>query len=172
MSPREAIGWLRHELRVRKRRFLADLDAERISSFQSFYYPMIMVAGLYCGFGADAPTAALADTLGRPVYLGWLCLNIACPMSTLLGRRLYAKAATAQPGQPNPAAGAAAMQLVGDGGVWGAILIYFGCFVNTFYWGQGIYPTFFFLMGIPGGFMFTLRSWRRWRQIRSIEKLL
>ena len=64
------------------------------------------------------------------------------------------------------------MQFAGDGGVWGLILVYTACLINTTYWGQPLYVTIYFLMGIPGGFMFTLRSMRRLRQIKRRERRL
>jgi hypothetical protein len=53
--------------------------------------------------------------------------------------------------------------------VWGAIITYIACVINTSLWGQGLYGAFFVLMGVPGGFMFTLRSVRRLLQIRRNE---
>lgn len=155
-----------------RRRFLQNLDEERISSFQTFYYWMIVLAGLYIWLVAEEPTRALLDTLGPGVYEGWVVLNLVCPLMTLIGRKLYNKSADIGEGKPNPAYGAALLQLWGDAGVWSAILIYAGCFFTTFYWGEPLYATFFFLMGIPGGFRFTWRSWRRIRQIHRTERRL
>lgn len=168
MSPivRRAL-WLRRKLDARRRKFLYDIDQERISSFQSFYYPMVFVAGLYLAFGADEPTRALADTLGSTAFHSWLALHFICPPATLIGRRMWRKADTAAAGEPNSGLLGARLQLLGDGGVWAAICIYVACLINTSYWGSAIYPSFYLLMGVPGGFMFTLRSWRRLRQINE-----
>lgn len=166
--------WLRHDsahwLAVRKLKFDEAIDKERVSDYQKFYYPMIFIGGVYLAFAADDPTQALADTLGPVAFDGWLGLHLVCPWMTLLGRRIYAQAGRAAPGEPNGAYGAAWMQLSGDGGIWGAILVYVGCIFNTFYWGQALYPSFYLLMGVPGGFLFTYRSLRRLRQINRRAK--
>lgn len=180
MSPlKRPIVWLRRELvyrievgRRQIRRFGIVVDRELVSDYQKFYYPMIFLSGMYLAFVADEPTMALAVTLGRPFYLCWLGLHLVCPWMTLLGRRIYAKAKTTAPGEPNGALGAAWMQFAGDGGVWGAILIYVFCLFNTAYWGQAIYPSFYLLMGVPGGFMFTYRSFRRLRQINRRAQVI
>lgn len=154
----------------RRHVFLMNLDEEKITSWQWFYYPMIVFAGVYLWLGADEPTKVLIDNLGPHVYEGWLTLNIVPPVMTLVGRRLYAKAATYPEGAPNPGYGAALLQLWGDLGVWSAILIYALCTFNTTEWGQPLYATFYFAMGIPGGFLFSLRSWRRLREIHKLER--
>lgn len=159
-------------LEIKRKRFLITLDAERISGFQAFYYPMISFAGVYLWLIADQPTEALLQALGPYVYEGWLTLNIVCPQMTLFGRRLYSKAATVKPGKSNSSYGAAWLQFWGDAGVWGAILIYAACLFNSYFIGQPLYTAFYFLMGIPGGFMFTLRSWRRIHEIHRTEREL
>lgn len=157
-----------------RRRFVANnLDQEpRIGVFQWFYYPMFVVDGLYTWLVADEYTKAITGTLGPLVAAGWLLLTLSCPIIALTGRVLTYTASKAPPGQPNPGVAGAYLQLTGDGGVWFTILVYFVCFANTFEWGQPLYTTFYFLMGIPGGFMFTLRSVYRLRQVRRRVELL
>jgi hypothetical protein len=162
-DPRPALSNLQDKFRTR-------LKEERIQDYQAFYYPMIATAGIYCWLVADDLTTALNGALGGWAYNGWLALNIVCPILARLGRRLTANAAKKAEGEANPGVAGALLQLTGDGGVFGAIVIYFICFCSVFYWGMPMYTTFFFLMGIPGGFLFTLRSVQRWLEIRRREK--
>jgi hypothetical protein len=161
--------------RARWRRFELRVDEERAETLQRVYYPMLVVAGLYCWLGSDEMTKPLTKMIGEgPLTAftlgGFIGLHLVCPVLTLIGRRLTARTATIPAGEPNPGVGAALLQLSGDGGILGAILIYFGCIVGSFEWGQPMYTTFYFLMGVPGGFLFTLRSWRRWKQIQRRGK--
>lgn len=148
------------------------LREERIQDYQAFYYPMIATAGVYCWLVADDLTTAMEPVLGGWSYGGWLALNIICPIIARVGRHMTAHAATKVEGENNPAVMGALLQLTGDAGVFGAIIIYFVCFCAVFYWGMPMYTTFFFLMGIPGGFLFTIRSVQRWNEIRAREKKL
>lgn len=156
-----------------RRKFVADnLDQEpRIGSYQWFYYPMVVLINLYCAAVADEQTAAL-QAIGQWALTCWLVLGLACPVLALTGRVLTAQAAKAQPLQPNPGVGGAYLQLTGDGGVWATILIYFACWLSVFDWGDPLYTTGYFLMGIPGGFMFTVRSVWRVRQTRRRARLI
>jgi hypothetical protein len=154
----------------RRQRFFEGLDAESIRGFQTMYYWFIVVAGLY-QLVSDGPPEPVAASLGPPYYEGWVLLNIVCPIMTLIGRRIFGKVGRdTLPGAPNGSRGAALLQLAGDGGVWGLILIYTACLINTTYFGQPLYVTIYFLMGVPGGFMFTLRSVRRVLQIKRREQ--
>lgn len=157
-------------MRVQIRAFFQRIDAESISTFQTMYYSLIIFAGLYLALAANAPPQNVEPVMGHWQYHAWLGLNILCPTMTLIGRWLTHRAAAIPAGEANPARGAAWMQLVGDGGVWGAIIIYVACLAETTWWGQGLYGAFFVLMGVPGGFMFTLRSARRLWQIRARER--
>lgn len=151
-------------LRQRVRKYLQAIDREHIGFFQTWvYYPCVLSAGLYLLVGADDPTEALEDTLGTRAYMSWLALNIACPVFALWGRRVWEYSHHHH--LPSRCRLAAGLMLIGDGGIFGAILVYVGCLINTVYWGQALYPTFFFLMSIPTGFNFTFRSWRRLRQL-------
>lgn len=162
---------VRRMAKARRRKFFETLDTESIRGFQTMYYWFIIFAGLYLVFGASGPPEAIAVSLGHPYYEGWVWLNIVCPLMTLWGRRVYDNAGKrAAPGEPNSSRAGATLQFAGDGGVWGLILIYTACLINTTYWGQPLYVTIYFLMGIPGGFMFTLRSARRLRQIKRRER--
>lgn len=153
-------------------RLLARLDSETVTAYQTVYYVILICAGLYLWLGARVPTQALEDTLGPNIYNGWLALNIAAPLSTLYGRRLMTVSARMKPGEPNPGLAGAWLQAAGDGGVWGAVIVYVGCVFNTAYWGQAIYPSFFVLVGVPAGLMFSVRSWRRICQINRSAKRL
>lgn len=146
-----------------REKFLEGLDDESIRGYQKFYYPTVMVAGLYLWLAADAPTQALADTLGEVAFSSWLLLHFICPPATLIGRRVYARGESEF--RRDLKRLGARLQLLGDSGVWAAICIYVACLINTTYWGDAIYPSFYLLMGVPGGFRFTLRSWRRLRQV-------
>lgn len=148
-----------------RQRFLQDIDDESIRGYQKWYYPTIIVAGLYCWLGADQPTQALAVTLGQVAYSSWLLLHFLCPPAALIGRWVYDRGERL--GKRDTLYLGARLQLIGDAGVWAAILIYVACLINTTYWGAAIYPSFYLLMGIPGGFRFTLRSWRRLRQLKE-----
>lgn len=161
LADQPPIPWLRR----RWLSFLVTLDAESIRNFQAMYYVFIMVGGLYLLCFAQLPPQPIEDTLGRPIYVGWLLLNIICPIMMFIGRRLTARASVAEPGAGNPGVGGAWLQLAGDGGIWGAICIYIMCVFSASWWGQGLYAVFFVGMGVPGGAMFTYRSYRRLRQI-------
>jgi hypothetical protein len=156
-------------IRQQTRGFFLALDQERISTYQTMYYLLIITAGLYLALVASAPPQLIEVTLGPINYLGFLALNIVCPLMTLIGRRIVTLAARRPLGGSNGAFGGAWLQLAGDSGVWGAIIVYIACVINTSVWGQGLYGAFFVLMGVPGGFMFTLRSVRRLMQIRAAE---
>lgn len=133
---------------------------------------MIVLDGLYTWLAADEFTLAITHTLGPLPAGGWLALTLLCPVLSLTGRVLTGRAAKAEPDQPNPGVAGAWLQLTGDGGVWFTILTYFVCWVNVFRWGDPLYTTFYFLMGIPGGALFTLRSSRRLIQIRRRRRLI
>lgn len=166
------IHWLLRVFDDRRRRFFENLDEESIRGFQTMYYWFIVCAGLY-QVVSNGPPEAVAVSLGHPYYEGWVWLNVACPPMTLIGRRIFSKVGKdSEPGDPNGSHGAALLMLAGDGGVFGLIVIYTACLVNTVYWGQPLYTTIYFLMGIPGGFMFTLRSVRRLMQIRRRARRL
>jgi hypothetical protein len=154
----------------RYKAFLTVLDAESIVAFQAMYYTIIAGAGLYLWLAADAPPQNVEPVMGHVQYQLWLGLNIICPIGTLVGRWLTSRSAKIDAGEPNPALGAAWLQFVCDAGVWGAIAIYVACIFETTEWGAGLYGAFFVLMGIPGGFMFTLRSGRRLLQIKKRER--
>jgi hypothetical protein len=151
----------------RKARFNAMVDAELIEPFQSFvYYPMIILFTAYLAFFADGPPQSVEDTLGTFSYGIWLILGTAFPALSMFGRHLYNSASKTCDGEPNSAYGGAWLMLAGDFGVWGAINGYMACVGNTAWWGQGLWAVGFVLMGVPGGAMFTYRSFRRLRQIR------
>lgn len=171
-AARRRARWIRRTVKTRWRRFAAALDSESVTTFQTMYYVLIVTAGLYLWLVARIPTQALEETLGSIAYSAWLALNIICPAMSLYGRRLFTVASRIKPGEPNPGLLGAWLQAIGDSGVWGAISIYVACIINTSYWGQSLYASFFVLMGVPGGFMFTLRSWRRICQINARAKRL
>lgn len=154
------------------RSFLRSLDAESVGQFKVTYYTMILIGGLYLAAVADGAPDPIAYSMGPGFYRFWLGVNIICPAITLIGRHLMIRAAAAEEHAPNSAVGAAWMRLTGDVGVWGAIIIYAVCVFNTSWWGQPLYAFFYLLMGVPGGFMFTLRSWRRIQEIRRREQHL
>ena len=146
-------------------KIMARLDSETVTSYQTVYYLILATAGVYLWLGARIAPQPLEDTLTPVYYSAWLALNIAAPLSTLYGRRCMTVGARIKPGEPNPTLFGAWMQAAGDSGVWIAVCIYVACVFNTSYWGQALYASFFVLVGVPGGFMFTVRSWRRICQI-------
>lgn len=158
----------RLELRRRIDKFNLIVDAELIEPFQKFvYYPVIIVFTAYLALVADGPPQAIEDTLGAFPYTVWLILGTFFPALSLFGRHLYNSAAKTAPGEPNSAFGGAWLMLAGDLGVWGAIIGYLACVGNTAWWGQGLWAVGFVLMGVPGGAIFTYRSFRRLRQIKN-----
>lgn len=159
-------------LKARWYSFLRSLDREQVGSFKITYYLFIIAGGLYLLFAADGVPDPIAASMGHPYYEVWLLFNIGCPTVTLLGRWVMSVAAEKGQGEANSAIGGAWMRLFGDMGVWGAIIIYTVCVITSGWWGQPLYAVFYVMMGVPGGFMFTLRSWRRLRQIGHRERLL
>lgn len=147
-------------------------DAEiLLNALKWVYYPTFVLAGLYSWFVANEQTRSIRETLGPFTLGGFIALNILMPVIALTGAQMTKRAATKAPGEPNSAAGGAWFQLWGDGGVFAAIVIALLAFIATFQWGQAMYYTFFFLMGVPGGFLFTYRSWRRVRMIKVRSRL-
>lgn len=167
---RKGFSYFRRSLESQRRQFLYHLDSERFQTLQAFYYPMLVFAGFYMYQVADEPTKSALHTLGDGVYEGWILLHLFCPTMSLIGRRLYTYSARVEAGHPNPAYGAAWMMFWGDFGVLSAIWIYTFCLIEHYTVGQPPYTTFYFLMGIPGGTLFTWRSWRRIREIHKLEK--
>lgn len=160
------------QLRARARRsgvrFNALVDAELIVPFQTYvYYPIIIVFSLYLAFFADGKPQGVDQKLGDGAYYCWLALGSLFPALSLVGRRMFNAAAKTAVGEPNSAWGGAYFMLSGDFGVWLGIIIYLACVMDAAWWGQAFWGLGFVLMGIPGGAIFTYRSLRRLRQIRS-----
>lgn len=156
------LGRLRREF---IRNFNQALDEEQVKPFHYTYLIIFIVAGLYLLLFAQGAPQNVEPVMGHGSYLLWCGLNVACPVSTLVGKHFTKKSAGLDPHTPNPALGAAWLQFTGDFGVWATVVIYLICFAQTSYWGQSVYGVFFVFMGVPGGFYFTLRSVRRIRQI-------
>lgn len=146
------------------------LDAEKISTFQTMYYLLFTITAILLIFFPDLHIQYVSSELGPLYYVAWLLINLICPSLTLIGRRLTTLAAGVAPGRPNSAYGAAWLQLCGDSGVWGNILIYVAALIDTGWWSQEIYTFSFLLMGVAGGAMFTARSVRRIVQIKRKER--
>lgn len=161
---------IRRRLPTLWHKLIAVLRNEAIVALQTMYYVMIIIAGVYLALAANAPPQNVEPVMGHPQYEAWLGLNILCPAMTLIGRRLGRVAANVAPGSPNPAKGAAWLQLFGDIGVWGAVTIYVLCVIETTDWGAGLYGAFFAFMGVPGGALFTLLSTWRLMQISHGER--
>lgn len=151
-------GWLRR------------LDAESISTFQSMYYVVFSITAVLLIFFPDFHVQYVSTVLGRGYYDAWVLVNLICPTLTLIGRRFTTRAAMVRPGEQNFAYGAAWLQLCGDSGVWGNVLVYVGSMIATDWWSKEIYVFAFLLMGVAGGGMFTIRSVRRIVQIKQLER--
>lgn len=152
------------------REWLRHLDAESIATFQIMYYTLFTVAGALLIFFPDFNVQYVDQTLGRRHYDAWLAVNLICPSLTLIGRRFTTLAARTAPGKPNSAYGAAWLQLAGDSGVWGNVLVYFVSMILTGLWMKELYTFAFILMGVAGGGMFTARSVRRLIQIEKADR--
>lgn len=146
-------------------KWLRRLDAESVSTFQTMYYCLFTMSAVLLIFFPDFHLKYVSSELGRLYYDAWLAINLICPSITLIGRHLTARASRARPGQPNSAYGAAWLQLCGDTGVWGNILVYVSSMIVTGWWSKEIYTFAFLMMGVAGGAMFTARSARRILQI-------
>jgi hypothetical protein len=144
------------------------VDAELIVPFQRYvYYPLIISFSLYLAFLADGAPQGVDVTLGHGYYYVWLVLGSVFPALSLFGRYLFEASAKTVDGEPNSAYGGAWLMLGGDFGVWSAILIYLACVINAAWWGQAFWGLGFVFMGVPGGAIFTYRSYRRLRQINQ-----
>lgn len=160
----------KHRLAARQAAFDRIVDAESIVAFQQYiYYPFIILFTGYLVIGAGGPPQSIEETLGTTSYHLWLVLGTVFPVLTLIGRRLCNP--TEKAGL-TPKPGHALLQLAGDFGVWSAIVVYMLCVGNTFWWGQAIWGVGFVAMGVPGGFVLTYRSWRRWRQSKRHATIL
>lgn len=167
MIARRAGRWTR----LRKG-FLHAVDHELVWIFQLTYDIIFILAGLYLGLIAYGPPQNVEPVMGPLFYQAWVWLNVVCPVMTQLGRYLTGSAARVQPDHPNSSVGGATLQLTGDLGIWGIVLIYLACVFQTTSWGQAVYAVFFVGMGVPGGFLFTFRSARRIKQIKDVQPQL
>lgn len=158
--------------RNRRNGFYAAIDSESMVPFQTMYYYIFIVAGVYLIFLATEQVQAVEPVMGDHQYIIWCWLNIVCPTLSLVGRWVYKRAAGKAPGENNASVAASVLQLTGDFGIWWTVNIYLICFIQTTEFGSAVYGVFFCFMGFPGGFMFTLRSLRRLEQIRHKESLL
>jgi hypothetical protein len=147
--------------------FLRRLDTESVTTFQSMYYMVFTVAAAAMVAMPDMHAYYVSVALGRYYYDMWLIATLVCPSLTLFGRWLTTRAAHTPPGKPNGAVGAAWLQLSGDLGVWGTVLVYVASMMATAWWTKELYTFGFMVMGIAGGGMFTLRSARRIHQINQ-----
>lgn len=154
-------------LRRRWAKFNAMVDLEQIVPFQKYvYYPLIILFSLHLAFFADGKPQGVDRTLGDTAYYCWLVLGSAFPALSLFGRYLFDSSLKIPEGEPNSAYGGASLMLAGDFGVWMAICIYLGCILGAAWWGEAVWGLAFVLMGVPGGGIFTYRSFRRRRQIQ------
>jgi hypothetical protein len=101
--------------------------------------------------------------LGEPSYTAWAWIVVVCPPITLIGRRLTNLSTGRAPGDSNPAWGAAWLQFTGDLGVWLAVSVFvYELFrFDRHWWSANLFLLLFLIMGVLGGFMFTVRSVRR-----------
>jgi hypothetical protein len=147
--------------------FNAMVDAELIAPFHKYiYYPTIIVFTLHLMLFAKTPPEGIDEVLDAPAYYGWLSLGSLFPALSLFGRHLYDSALATTEDEPNSAYGGARLMLTGDAGVWLGIIIYLACIVGTSSWDDAYWGLAFEVMGVPGGAIFTYRSWRRMRQIQ------
>jgi hypothetical protein len=154
------------DLRARWDKFNTMVDAEQIIPFQKYvYYPLITVFSLYLAFFADGKPQGVDESLGNTAYICWLALGSACPTISLFGRYLFDSSIKRAPDEPNSAYGGSSLMLTGDAGVWASIIIYLYCTIGAAWWGDPMWGLAFVLMGVPGGGIFTYRSWRRRREI-------
>lgn len=152
-------------------RFLRRLDTESVTTFQTMYYVVFAVVSLLMVAMPDMRAYYVSESLGRYYYDMWLIAALVCPLMTLIGRRLTTLSSRIRPGGSNPALGAAWLQLAGDTGVWGTVLVYVTSMLATDWWTRELYPAGFLLMGVLGGGMFTLRSTRRIAQIERRNRV-
>lgn len=142
-------------------KFFETLDAEKVSTFQTMYYWLFVSGALILIFIPQSHVSSMSQTLSKFHYSAWLAVNLVCPVLTLVGRRLTLRSSHVDPGEPNPAYGAAILQLVGDFGVWACVNIYIVSFIQAGTWLQEFTCFVFLVMGVLGGGMFTIRSFRR-----------
>jgi hypothetical protein len=147
--------------------FLRKLDTESVTTFQTMYYVVFTIAAVFMVAMPDMHAYYVSGSLGRYYYDMWLMATLVCPSLTMLGRRLMKRAAHTPPNKPNFAYGAAYLQLSGDIGVWGTILVYVTSMMITDWWSKELYTFGFMIMGVAGGAMFTMRSMRRIIQINQ-----
>lgn len=147
--------------------FLRKLDTESVTTFQTMYYVVFTVAAVFMVAMPDIHAYYVSGSLGRYYYDMWLMATLVCPSLTMIGRRLTTRAAHTPPNRPNFAYGAAYLQLSGDLGVWGTILVYVTSMMITDWWSKELYTFGFMIMGVAGGAMFTMRSMRRIIQINQ-----
>ena len=156
------------DIRKRWDAFNAMVDAEQIIPFQRFvYYPLIIGFSIYLAFFADGKPQGVDQILGDTAYWGWLALGSVFPALSLFGRHLFDSSLKRAPGEPNSAYGGACLMLAGDFGVWMSICIYLSCILGAAWWGEALWGIAFCFMGVPGGGIFTYRSFRRLRQIKG-----
>lgn len=159
---------------VRKllKQFLRVLDDERIDNFQVMYYIVFATFAAMLLLLPGLPRQEAEDILAPPIYYGWLLMNLVCPISTLVGRRIGQQVAGKEEGEANAGAGAAWLRLFGDSGVWNSVNLWMVVLFYTDWWKANLFVVYFMIMGVFGGFMFTLRSIRRLAQIRHLQRRL
>lgn len=149
------------------RRWLLSLDSEKVATFQTMYYRLFTVGAIMLMVFPGIHVESMRRSLNSTNYAVWLIVTFICPILTLVGRKLTHVASFREPDQPNPAYGAAILQLVGDLGVWACVNIYIVSFVQSGTWVQEFLSFIFLVMGVLGGGMFTVRSLRR---LTAIER--
>lgn len=158
---------------------VAALDREEVRAFQGMYYVVFCAGGLMLLLvpGVDAACGEVYLMLGPASYMAWAWIVVICPPITLIGRRLTNLSTGREPGESNPAWGAAWLQFTGDVGVWLAVNIFvYELFrLDQRWWELNLFLFLFLIMGVLGGFMFTVRSVRRLigikRTARSTQKV-
>jgi hypothetical protein len=146
--------------------WLRKLNTESVGTFQTLYY--LIFSSLGVALLVPGIPIQHAERIMEPaLYWFWVGLNLACPILSLVGRRMMSHAAHAIPGTPNLSITAAWLQLGGDWGVWISVQLWTISMFFTTWWTHNLYVLCFMIMGLGGGAMFTLRSLLRLLAIRA-----
>lgn len=170
MDARKTVAGTRERLATTARKLLELLDREEVRAFQGMYYVLFTVCAGMLIWVPGMSAEYVSITIGGWSYDMWLWLTLCCPSLTILGRQMTVRASYRGPGESNTAYGGACFQLTGDCGVWASIDIYAYGLLETDWWQHHLYTSFFILMGVLGGGMFTLRSARRLEQIKRRDR--
>ncbi len=167
MSPVTAVttAWRRVVSTVLE--YLSRLKPEKVDQFQSMYYVVFMLTAVLILI-PGVPTQGAVTTMKPEFYHALIVCTFAGPAMSLLGRRLMARGVGAQ-GRSGLDWPGALLRFVGDGVVFGSVVLWFAAVLHTAWWSQWLIVVAVMMMCVLGGAMFTARSAVRVAEVKGQE---